>query len=138
MELIWATFLLSESSYLLIYIASWFPGMIIFHIFTQGYLSMKVAQEKYGGNFLGIMVRICNACIVALNISFFFLDKWRFRNFFLYSTFYFYFFWTVGETIEIGDFDPKIATFWIESGSVICLKLSLSLSLSPSVYVLHV
>jgi hypothetical protein len=48
------------------------------------------------------------------------------------------FFCTVGETIEIGDFDPKIATFWIESGSVICLEVSLSLSLSPSVYALHV
>lgn len=27
------------------------------------------------------------------------------------------FHWTVGETVEIGNFDPKIATFWIESGN---------------------
>lgn len=27
------------------------------------------------------------------------------------------FLWTVGETVEIGNFDPKIATFWIESGN---------------------
>ena len=32
---------------------------------------MKVAKEKYGGNFLGIMVRIFNVFIVASNLKFF-------------------------------------------------------------------
>lgn len=27
------------------------------------------------------------------------------------------FLWRVGETVEVGNFDPKIATFWIESGN---------------------
>lgn len=26
---------------------------------------------------------------------------------------------TVGETVEIGNFDPKIAIFWIDSGTVL-------------------
>ena len=25
--------------------------------------------------------------------------------------------WTVGETVEVGNFDPKIATFWIDLGN---------------------
>ena len=34
---------------------------------------MKVAQEKCGGNFLGIMVRIFNAVLVSSNFRYFFL-----------------------------------------------------------------
>ncbi|GAB4834457.1 hypothetical protein Ancab_032713 [Ancistrocladus abbreviatus] len=30
----------------------------------------------------------------------------------------------VGETVEVGNFDPKIATFWIDSGNFLCLLSS--------------
>lgn len=85
------------------------PDTIIFHTSTQGCLNTKGALGKYGGNFLGIVVKcflfppkcmeFCLHYIIMSSDS-------------LIPRF------TVGETVEIGNFDPKIATFWIDSGNI--------------------
>ncbi|GMN31927.1 hypothetical protein TIFTF001_003461 [Ficus carica] len=63
----------------------------IFPTSTRGYSNMKEAPGKYGGNFLETMVRL------------------HYDNFASYA---------FGETVEVGNFDPKIATFWIDSGKL--------------------
>ncbi|KAH0884282.1 hypothetical protein HID58_060378 [Brassica napus] len=60
---------------------------IISRISTQEYTSMKAAQEKFGGSFMGI---------IYLNH----IDSYC----------------PVGETVEVGNFNPKIATFRIDFG----------------------
>lgn len=79
---------------------------------------MKEAPGKYGGNFLETMVRLhydnfasyaCTFVIGSSSVN----ATFRLATNLIH-------FYTVGETIEVGNFDPKIATFWIDSGNVIC------------------
>lgn len=94
--------------------------MIIFHLSTRGYLSMKEARGKYGGNFMGTMVSI--GCLICFFFFVFisnlcFVIGWsQLVPSCTYTPLSFYS--TVGETVEIGNFDPKIATFWIDSGNI--------------------
>lgn len=67
-----------SSTYIFInnFIPAWTPDMIIFHIFTRGFLSMKEAPGKCGGSFLETMVRI----------SYIFIS-WSFHNLFFFHKF---------------------------------------------------
>lgn len=73
---------------------------------------MKEALEKYGGSSLETTVNISSKYIRLPGL--FFVSLFLFHPIFPLLLI---FFWTVGETVEVGNFDPKIATFWIESGN---------------------
>ena len=69
---------------------------------------MKGAQGKFGGSFSETMVKIN---FNNISLPHFFT---KFQPLIVLNV---DFALAVGETVEIGNFDPKIATFWIESGN---------------------
>lgn len=74
---------------------------------------MKAAQEKFGGSFMGIMVNIVTTQSSNYSNSISTVSNPLNDSY-----------WPVGETVEVGNFDPKIATFWIDSGKSLTIALA--------------
>lgn len=89
------------------------PATTIFRIFTREFLSMKGALGKYGGSSLvtTVSMYICMHPIAGSKFSTFICN---------FSNTEIFYSCPVGEAIEVGNFNPKIATFWIDSGNSIC------------------
>lgn len=87
--------------------------MITFHISTQEFLSTKGLRGKFGGNFMGITVRQSIILIPIIQLK---KEIWP-DHYIEYCCMMFHWLGTVGDTIEVGNFDPKIATFWLDSGN---------------------
>lgn len=67
------------------------------------------------------------------NILHAFLTLHLYVFFISYSAFTIIIFLAAGETVEIGNFDPKIATFWIDSGNRLFLSPHFPLHFSQSI-----
>lgn len=90
---------------LLIMSRLWYSGMIIYPSFTPEFLSTLGLKGKFGGSFMETTVNSYYLMIIYCSYSFHTISE---LVWFLFST--------VGEVVEVGDFSPKYAAFWIESG----------------------